>query len=116
MCMHGDVITLQACNTDHPCVHACFPLQGMAFVTKACKALAAASVVLAAAAVAIISAKGAVGPLGVVLLALGGAALWASQKLDQFKYDRFINSTRTWHKEGGLSLVKGDPIVLDRRA
>jgi hypothetical protein len=37
---------------------------------------------------------------------------FASQKIMEMRYDRFIDSKLTWEAEGGLSLVEGDPIRL----
>jgi hypothetical protein len=87
--------------------------QGLKLVETAVKAAAvAAAVSVALAAAAAAAAKTVVCPGTLLGLVLAGACVWLRLKLQEFKHTHFINSRLQWQKDGGLSLVKGDPIKL----
>ena len=72
-----------------------------------------AALLLGVVAVAVaVAAKSLVAPGAVAAAVAAGLSAFVSKKLMEMRYDRFINSKLTWEAEGGLSLVKGDPIRL----
>eukprot|EP00879_Flechtneria_rotunda_P017557 GHRR01018407.1.p1 GENE.GHRR01018407.1~~GHRR01018407.1.p1 ORF type:complete len:585 (+),score=188.77 GHRR01018407.1:338-2092(+) len=90
---------------------------GMKQTQRIADAVSVAALGFAVAAVAVTAAaKGAFGPFTVagtvVLAGLAGACVWLRQQILLFRYTQFINSEYNWHRDGGLSLVKGNPIML----
>ena len=59
-----------------------------------------------------VAAKTVVAPGVAVSSLLAVVCLWVKQKVWDYRQVAFIDSTYRWQKDGGLSLVKGDPIKL----
>uniref|UniRef100_A0A383VSW5 Rieske domain-containing protein n=2 Tax=Tetradesmus obliquus TaxID=3088 RepID=A0A383VSW5_TETOB len=86
---------------------------GMKLTEQAANAAAVAALLLVIAAASFAAAAKTLLSPGVLLCALLAAgAVWLRGKLIDFRHGQFISSRYRWQKDGGLSLVKGDPIKL----
>lgn len=87
--------------------------QGMKLVQTAANAAAVAGVLFAVLAASLAVAAKTLAAPGVFVAALlaGGCAL-LREKLLQFRHNQFVSSKFKWQQEGGLSLVKGDPVKV----
>jgi len=89
----------------------------MKLVQQAANAAAVAGVLLAVLAASLAVAAKTVAAPGVVVAALlAGGCAWAREKLLEFRHSQFLSSKYAWQKEGGLSLVKGDPVKVQLNA
>ena len=87
--------------------------QGMKLVQAAANAAAVAGVLLAVLAASLaVAAKTLAAPGVVVAALLAGGCAWVREKLLEFRHTQFISSKYKWQKDGGLSLVKGDPVKV----
>lgn len=87
--------------------------QGMKLVQQAANAAAVAGVLLAVLAASLaVAAKTLAAPGVVVAGLLAGGCAWLREKLLEFRHTQFISSKYKWQKDGGLSLVKGDPVKV----
>lgn len=86
---------------------------GMRLVTAAADAAAVVAAVLAiVAAAAAVAARSLASPGALVAAAAAAGAVWLRTALLEFRHTAFVSSQRRWRRDGGLSLVQGDPIVL----
>jgi hypothetical protein len=86
---------------------------GMKLMEQAANAAAVLALLLVIAAASFAAAAKTLLSPGVLLCGLlAGGAVWLRGKLIEFRHGQFISSRYRWQKDGGLSLVKGDPIKL----
>jgi hypothetical protein len=87
--------------------------RGMALVQHAADAAAVAGVLLAVLAASLaVAAKTWAAPGVAVAALLACGAAWARGKLLEFRHTQFISSKYKWQQDGGLSLVKGNPVKV----
>eukprot|EP00878_Enallax_costatus_P016728 GHUV01017552.1.p2 GENE.GHUV01017552.1~~GHUV01017552.1.p2 ORF type:complete len:195 (+),score=68.76 GHUV01017552.1:2139-2723(+) len=87
--------------------------KGMKLLEQAADTLKVLSVLLGVSAASLaVAAKTVVAPGVVVSGLLAAGCLWVKQKVWDYRQVAFIDSSFRWQKDGGLSLVKGDPIRL----
>lgn len=87
--------------------------KGMKTLTQVSNALQLLSALLAIVSVSFAVAAKTIASPGLVLSGLLAAGcLWMRQKVLDYRQVAFVNSSYRWQKDGGLSLVKGDPIRL----
>ena len=87
--------------------------KGMKLLQQAADTLKVLSVLLGVLAASLaVAAKTVVAPGVAVSSLLAVVCLWVKQKVWDYRQVAFIDSTYRWQKDGGLSLVKGDPIKL----
>lgn len=85
----------------------------MKLTEQAANAAAVAALLLVIAAASFAAAAKTLLSPGVLLCGLLAAgAVWLRVKLIDFRHGQFVSSRYRWQKDGGLSLVKGDPIKL----
>jgi hypothetical protein len=85
----------------------------MKLVQQAANAAAVAGVLLAVLAASLaVAAKTLAAPGVVVAGLMAGGCAWLREKLLEFRHTQFISSKYKWQKDGGLSLVKGDPVKV----
>lgn len=110
-------LCLRACRYERHTKHCPQCQQGMKLVQQAANAAAVAGVLLAVLAASLAVAAKTVAAPGVVVAALlAGGCAWAREKLLEFRHSQFLSSKYAWQKEGGLSLVKGDPVKVQLNA
>lgn len=85
----------------------------MKLVQTAANAAAVAGVLFAVLAASLAVAAKTLAAPGVFIAALlaGGCAL-LREKLLLFRHNQFVSSKFSWQQQGGLSLVKGDPVKV----
>lgn len=88
-------------------------MAGMQLLQQVANAAAVAALLLVVAAASFaVAAKTVACPGAAVCALLAAAVVWLRGKVLDFRQITFINSTYRWQRDGGLSLVKGDPIKL----
>jgi hypothetical protein len=87
--------------------------KGMKQLEQAANALKVLGVLLVVVAASLsVAAKTVVSPAVLVAGLLAAGCLWLKQKVWDYRQVAFVDSSYRWQKDGGLSLVKGDPIRL----
>lgn len=87
--------------------------KGMKQLEQAANALKVLAVLLVVVAASLaVAAKTVASPGVIVAGLLAAGCLWLKQKVWDYRQVAFIDSSFRWQKDGGLSLVKGDPIRL----
>lgn len=82
-------------------------------VQQAANVAAVAGVLLAVLAASLAVAAKTFAVPGVVAAAVAAAGCaWVREKLLEFRHTQFISSKYKWQKDGGLSLVKGNPVKV----
>lgn len=87
--------------------------KGMKQLEQAVNALKVLAMLLVVVAASLsVAAKTVASPGVLVAGLLAAGCLWLKQKVWDYRQIAFVDSSYRWQKDGGLSLVKGDPIKL----